>query len=212
MNRPATSPPFRALLLRIAQDLAWLRTILYLSQDLRGNRGSVVEVDRAYGQLTAAFGPGHVLTPGLRALATLVASPALKALREPVQYFHQAFTGDYWVISAYLLGRYESDPALAALYRDVMARVVWPLVDDIDAPMHLYALLSTITDPTRFAAVAGISSDISVLFIEHDMELVFRFASRIIVMVSGRILLEGAPEEIATDARVREVYLGRGHG
>ena len=48
------------------------------------------------------------------------------------------------------------------------------------------------------------------LFIEHDMELVFRFASRIIVMVGGRILLEGTPDEIAADPRVREVYLGRG--
>src|SRR5436190_455392 len=47
-----------------------------------------------------------------------------------------------------------------------------------------------------FTAVAGISSDISVLFIEHDMEIVFRFASRIIVMVSGRILVEGTPDEI----------------
>ena len=40
------------------------------------------------------------------------------------------------------------------------------------------------------------------------MDLVFRFASRIIVMVSGRILVEGTPQEIAADARVREVYLG----
>ncbi len=62
-----------------------------------------------------------------------------------------------------------------------------------------------------FAAVAGISSDISVLFIEHDMEVVFRFASRIIVMVSGRILVEGTPDEIAANERVREVYLGSGH-
>jgi len=51
--------------------------------------------------------------------------------------------------------------------------------------------------------------DIAVLFIEHDMNFVFRFASRIIVMVGGRILLEGAPGEIAADPRVREVYLGR---
>ena len=63
-----------------------------------------------------------------------------------------------------------------------------------------------------FTAVAGISSDISVLFIEHDMEIVFRFASRIIVMVSGRILVEGTPDEIAANERVREVYLGSGHG
>jgi branched-chain amino acid transport system ATP-binding protein len=59
-----------------------------------------------------------------------------------------------------------------------------------------------------FAAIAGLSQDITVLFIEHDMDLVFRFASRIIVMVGGRILVEGTPQEIAGDARVREVYLG----
>jgi branched-chain amino acid transport system ATP-binding protein len=62
-----------------------------------------------------------------------------------------------------------------------------------------------------FKAVAGISSDITVLFIEHDMEVVFRFASRIIVMVAGAILTEGTPAEIAADARVREVYLGTHH-
>ena len=60
-----------------------------------------------------------------------------------------------------------------------------------------------------FAVIAGLSQDITVLFIEHDMNFVFRFASRIIVMVGGRILVEGTPEEIAADARVREVYLGR---
>ena len=62
-----------------------------------------------------------------------------------------------------------------------------------------------------FAAVEGLSSELSVLFIEHDMEVVFRFASRILVMVGGRILVEGAPQEIARDPRVREVYLGAGH-
>jgi branched-chain amino acid transport system ATP-binding protein len=60
-----------------------------------------------------------------------------------------------------------------------------------------------------FAVVSGLPADISVLFIEHDMNFVFRFASRIIVMVGGRILLEGAPDEVAADARVREVYLGK---
>jgi branched-chain amino acid transport system ATP-binding protein len=57
-------------------------------------------------------------------------------------------------------------------------------------------------------AITTLSQDITVLFIEHDMELVFRLASRIIVMVSGGILLEGTPEEISADPRVREVYLG----
>jgi branched-chain amino acid transport system ATP-binding protein len=59
------------------------------------------------------------------------------------------------------------------------------------------------------AAIANLASDITVLFIEHDMEMVFRFATRVIVMVGGRLLLEGTPAEIAADPRVREVYLGR---
>jgi len=59
-----------------------------------------------------------------------------------------------------------------------------------------------------FTAIAGLSQDMTILFIEHDMDLVFRFASRIIVMVGGSVLVEGTPQEIAADARVREVYLG----
>jgi branched-chain amino acid transport system ATP-binding protein len=62
-----------------------------------------------------------------------------------------------------------------------------------------------------FEAIAGLSGDITVLFIEHDMELVFRFASRIIVLVGGSVLLEGTPAEIAADPRVRAVYLGEAH-
>jgi branched-chain amino acid transport system ATP-binding protein len=60
-----------------------------------------------------------------------------------------------------------------------------------------------------FAAIARLSSALTVLFIEHDMDVVFRFASRIFVMVGGRILAQGTPAEIAGDARVREVYLGK---
>ena len=60
-----------------------------------------------------------------------------------------------------------------------------------------------------FAAIAALSSELTVLFIEHDMEVVFRFASRILVMVGGRILVHGTPGEIAADPRVREVYLGK---
>ena len=63
-----------------------------------------------------------------------------------------------------------------------------------------------------FAAISGLSQDLTVLFIEHDMNVVFRFASRILVMVSGRILVEGTPDEIAHDEQVREVYLGKKGG
>jgi branched-chain amino acid transport system ATP-binding protein len=58
-----------------------------------------------------------------------------------------------------------------------------------------------------FRAIERLSSELTLLFIEHDMEVVFRFASFIHVMVGGRILVEGRPAEIARDERVREVYL-----
>ena len=62
-----------------------------------------------------------------------------------------------------------------------------------------------------FEVIAGLPEDISVLFIEHDMDIVFKFATRIIVLVAGAVLLEDAPEQVRTDPRVREVYLGTGH-
>jgi branched-chain amino acid transport system ATP-binding protein len=59
-----------------------------------------------------------------------------------------------------------------------------------------------------FATIAGMPDDIAILFIEHDMDLVFRFARRITVLVAGAILVEGPPEEIVADARVQAIYLG----
>jgi len=59
--------------------------------------------------------------------------------------------------------------------------------------------------------LAGLPGDIAILIIEHDMDLVFRFAKRITVLVQGQILVEGTPEEIARDQRVRDVYLGEAH-
>ena len=50
--------------------------------------------------------------------------------------------------------------------------------------------------------------EIAVLIIEHDMDLVFRFARRITVLVQGEVLLEGTPQEVARDRRVHDVYLG----
>ncbi|MEC7259856.1 MAG: ABC transporter ATP-binding protein [Pseudomonadota bacterium] len=57
--------------------------------------------------------------------------------------------------------------------------------------------------------VDRLPGDIAVLLVEHDMELVFRFASRIIVLVEGGILCTGSPGEIAADPVVRQVYLGQ---
>jgi branched-chain amino acid transport system ATP-binding protein len=59
-----------------------------------------------------------------------------------------------------------------------------------------------------FQVIAALPADVTVLFIEHDMDLVFRFAQRVAVLVDGRLLTEGTPGEIAADQRVRDVYLG----
>jgi len=57
-------------------------------------------------------------------------------------------------------------------------------------------------------AVATLPRDVTVLFIEHDMDLVFSVAERISVLVNGRVFTEGTPDEIENDPRVKAVYLG----
>ncbi|MEC9344550.1 MAG: ABC transporter ATP-binding protein [Pseudomonadota bacterium] len=60
-----------------------------------------------------------------------------------------------------------------------------------------------------FNVIGDLPEDMSILFIEHDMSIVFTFASRIIVLVSGGVLLEADPDAVRSDPRVREVYLGQ---
>ena len=64
-----------------------------------------------------------------------------------------------------------------------------------------------------FETIAQLPRDVTILLIEHDMNLVFRFADRISVLVNGGLLTEDTPEAIAADKRVKEVYLGEAiHG
>lgn len=56
-------------------------------------------------------------------------------------------------------------------------------------------------------ALERLPSSLAVLMIEHDMDLVFRFARRVVVMAAGEIIFEGAPSEVAADLKVREAYL-----
>jgi ABC-type branched-subunit amino acid transport system ATPase component len=58
------------------------------------------------------------------------------------------------------------------------------------------------------ATIAALPADVTVLLIEHDMDIVFSFADRISVLVNGELFVEGSPEEVARDPRVKAVYLG----
>jgi branched-chain amino acid transport system ATP-binding protein len=58
------------------------------------------------------------------------------------------------------------------------------------------------------STVAALPADVTVLLIEHDMDLVFSFADRISVLVNGALFVEGKPDEVARDPRVKAVYLG----
>ncbi len=86
-----------------------------------------------------------------------------------------------------------------------MALALQPKVLLLDEPA---AGVPTTESSTLVEMIEQLPADIAVLFIEHDMELVFRVASRITVLVQGAVLVEGPPAQIAADPRVREVYLG----
>jgi len=58
------------------------------------------------------------------------------------------------------------------------------------------------------STVAALPKDVTVILIEHDMDLVFSFADRISVLVNGALFVEGKPDEVARDPRVKAVYLG----
>jgi len=59
-----------------------------------------------------------------------------------------------------------------------------------------------------FDAIESLPADVCILLIEHDMDIVFRFAERITVLAQGRVLMEGTPREVGADARVHEIYFG----
>lgn len=59
------------------------------------------------------------------------------------------------------------------------------------------------------ATIAALPEDVSILLIEHDMDLVFNFANKMTVLVNGAVLTEGTPEQIANDQQVKAVYLGQ---
>ena len=129
----------------------------------------------------------------------------LIAYREEIEEAHQ-------ILGALMLGTVCHRPARELAYGQqrlleiALALASRPKVLLLDEPA---AGVPREESKELFSAIAGLSRDIAVLFIAHDMELVFRFATRVIVMVGGSILVKGTPAEIASDPQVRAVYLGR---
>jgi ABC-type branched-subunit amino acid transport system ATPase component len=86
-----------------------------------------------------------------------------------------------------------------------LALAVRPRVLLLDEPA---AGVPTMESRELFETIAQLPRDVTILLIEHDMDLVFRFAERISVLVSGSVLMDDVPDAIARDPRVKEVYLG----
>ena len=131
---------------------------------------------------------------------------------KPISAYRDAIDEAYDILASLMLGNdcYRPTRELAygrqRLLEIALALATKPRVLLLDEPA---AGVPRDESAELFVAVTNLSRDISVLVIEHDMDFVCRFASRIIVMVGGRVLVEGSPDEIAADPRVREIYLGR---
>ena len=81
------------------------------------------------------------------------------------------------------------------------------LLDEPTAGMSAGETHDTIRLLQRIAAERGLT----LLFTEHDMEVVFGIAQKIAVLHQGQLITEGTPDEVRNDPEVRRVYLGHGH-
>jgi branched-chain amino acid transport system ATP-binding protein len=161
----------------------------------------------------------NTLFPDLNALESVMLSVcerrgSASAIRHDLAHYRDAADEAYSILNSLGLGKdcYRPTRELAygqqRLLEIALALATKPHVLLLDEPA---AGVPKDESQGLFAAIAGLSQDITILFIEHDMDVVFRFASRIIVMVGGKILVQGTPDEIAANQEVREVYLGGAH-
>jgi branched-chain amino acid transport system ATP-binding protein len=92
-----------------------------------------------------------------------------------------------------------------ALLEMAIALATDPVLLLLDEPV---AGMSHVDTEKMIGRIKALRNSVNIILVDHDMEMVFNVAERITVMTNGAILTEGAPEEIAKDARVQEAYLG----
>ena len=163
----------------------------------------------------------NTLFPGLSVLESIVLA-CCERDGEGAVWWHSASRAQAQIDEAYgILAQLRLEPDAAMESRQLpygkqrlleiaLALATRPRVLLLDEPA---AGIPSAESAELFGVIAALPRDVSIIFIEHDMNLVFRFAERITVLVGGAVLVEGSPEEIARDRRVREVYLGEAvHG
>ncbi len=158
----------------------------------------------------------NTLFPGLNPLEAVTLAAAERRgitprFWQPLSSFGEAIEEAYSILSKLGLGDCCCQPTRELPYgrqrllEIALALATKPKVLLLDEPA---AGVAPEESGDIFEVVAGLSEELTVLFIEHDMHVVFRFATHIIVLVGGAVFSEGSPAEIAADPRVREVYLG----
>jgi branched-chain amino acid transport system ATP-binding protein len=163
----------------------------------------------------------NTLFPGLTVLESVVLAIAEREGRAGVWHQTVARQRDAVEEARTLLARLQLGSEASSVTRDLaygkqrlveiaLALATRPTILLLDEPA---AGIPAAESAELFGVIAALPRDVTIVFIEHDMNLVFRFADRISVLVDGALLVEGTPAEIASDVRVKEVYLGEAqHG
>jgi branched-chain amino acid transport system ATP-binding protein len=159
-------------------------------------------------QIKSVFG-GLTVTDNVR-VAVLTHQRVMSPFR-PASSFTQAAQRADALIDQVGLSEHRNDPASTLSYGDVallelaLALAAEPKLLLLDEPVCGMGPRET---ERAVAKIKDISRRIDVVLIEHDMEVVFDVADRIVVMAQGAILAAGEPAAIAADPKVQEAYLG----
>jgi branched-chain amino acid transport system ATP-binding protein len=137
-----------------------------------------------------------------------VARPSLQAVARRTQQIEEAQA----LLERFGLSQDALTPTRALPYGQqrllevVLAYALRPRVLLLDEPA---AGLSTAQGHALFEQLATLTEGTTILFIEHDMKLVFRYAHRVSVFAAGTMLAQGTPDEVRAHEGVRKAYLGK---